>query len=120
MSKREHQCYDYLMRVLGQDYYVFPQVHLDELLEFPRRNLGMLRHINQKSVDFVVCDKQNISPLLAIELDDTSHFLLKREARDQEVESLFKEAGVHLLRLPRYNFYTPEQIREKVRGVERI
>jgi Protein of unknown function (DUF2726) len=57
-----------------------------------------LRHINQKSVDFVICDKE-FRTVVAIELDDKTHERPDRIERDEIVEGLFKEAGIRLVRI---------------------
>lgn len=55
--------------------------------------------LNEKSVDFVLCDKEDVRILLAIELDDKSHDEVKRTERDQVVEAILKEAELPLLRI---------------------
>lgn len=101
MTKTEHQFFNILDLSFGQYYYIIPQVHLSTIFNekiVGQNWKGARSHIDKKSVDFVFCDKQNISPLLAIELDDDSHEREDRIARDEEVERIFKEANVPLLR----------------------
>lgn len=101
MTKPEHEFYDLLIKALGVDYIVFAQVHLSTILDHKVKGQswgGALSHINSKSVDFVVCDKVQISPLLAIELDDSSHDKQDRKTRDEEVERMFHQADLTLLR----------------------
>ena len=74
------------------------------------------RHVSQKSVDFVLCDKAYISPKLAIELDDRSHERTDRQERDQEVERILKGAGMPLLRLENHGKFNPQELAEKVRS----
>jgi very-short-patch-repair endonuclease len=83
-------------------YYVFPQIHLSEILDnkIVGQNWKMaLRHINQKSIDFLLVRKTDLRPLLGIELDDWSHDSEERKLRDVNVETIFKEAGFPLVRL---------------------
>lgn len=106
MSERERLCYNALSSAVGAEFYVFPQIHLDCLLEpqaYGRDNLYAFRHINQKSVDFVICDKR-FKTLLAIELDDRTHERSDRVARDSVVSTVLKNAGVPLLRIQRGDF----------------
>gem|GEM_PF-1210971 len=101
MTKTEHEFFDILDLSFGQYYYIFPQVHLSTIFSekiVSQNWTGARNHIDKKSVDFVFCDKQNISPLLAIELDDITHEREDRISRDEEVERIFKEANVPLLR----------------------
>jgi len=102
MTKAENDFFDVINRAVGNNYYVFPQVHLSEFLDHRVKNgqnwQHALHYINQKSVDYVVCDKQYRRPLLAIELDDWSHNSELRRERDANVERILQEAGIPLLR----------------------
>ena len=89
LTKPEHELYKILLGVVGQDYYVFAQVHLPTILDHSVKGQkwqAAFAHINRKSVDFVLCDKKYISPKVAIELDDRSHGREDRQERDREVE----------------------------------
>lgn len=102
LTRAEHECFDALMAAVGKDYFIFAQVHLPTLID--NKVVGQnwraaFRHINGKSVDFVLCDKAFMSPKLAIELDDKTHERPERQERDVEVERILQEAGVPLLRL---------------------
>ncbi|HEY0010763.1 MAG TPA: DUF2726 domain-containing protein [Candidatus Paceibacterota bacterium] len=102
MTRAEHDCYKLLARGLGDQYFVFAQVHLPEIVseKVPGQKWRPARaHIDRKSVDFVICDKEGISPLLAIELDDWSHNREDRQERDREVERILAQAGLPLLRI---------------------
>jgi len=117
MSKAEHECFDAITKAVGDKYIVFAQVHLPTIVD--NKVIGQnwkfaLRHINQKSVDFVLCDKVYISPVLAIELDDSTHELPERQARDGEVERILKSAGVPLLRLENHGQFNSIDIAQKV------
>jgi len=91
-----------LMDTVGHDYLVFPQMHLDNILWHKVKGQywdAAWSHINQKSVDFVLCDKEDVRIVLAIELDDKTHDDDKRMERDQMVEDIFREAELPLLRI---------------------
>src|SRR5258706_12521617 len=110
LSRAERECYEALIKAVGMDYRVFVQVHLPNLLDnkvVGQNWIAAFRHINQKSVDFVLCDKTAISPKLAIELDDSSHQLPERQQRDREVERILEEAGLPLLRLANRGHFNP-------------
>lgn len=103
LTKRESECYKRLVDLAGSNYFIFAQVHLSSLLD--ERQVkgqswrGARAHVNRKSVDFLLCDKEYISPKLAIELDDWSHSRPDRIERDIEVERILKETGIPLLRI---------------------
>lgn len=117
MTRAEHDFYDALLVGVGNEFRIFAQVHLDCLLEptsYGRDRLYAFRHINQKSVDFVLCDRQ-LRTVLAIELDDSSHNRPDRVQRDQLVESLLKEGGVPLLRISHNKVYEPQVLATRIR-----
>ncbi|MFA6982087.1 MAG: DUF2726 domain-containing protein [Patescibacteria group bacterium] len=120
LTAPEHDLFDTLMKVAGDQYYIFPQVHLSTLFDhkiFGQGWRGALSHIQRKSVDFVICDKEHIKPLLAIELDDSSHDEEDRIERDEEVEGIFEQAGVPLLRFKNRDRMNIDLVSSKIRGI---
>jgi len=108
LTRPEHEFFDTLMSAVGNEYLIFAQVHLPTLLDnkvVGQNWRGAFRHISEKSVDFVLCDKAYISPKLAIELDDKTHERPDRMERDVEVERILKEAGIPLLRLENHGHF---------------
>lgn len=117
MTKAEHECYDALVIAVGEKYHIFPQVHLPSIIDnkvVGQNWKGAFRHISQKSVDFVLCDKAYISPKLAIELDDKTHERRDRMDRDEEVERVLKDAKLPLLRLENHGRFNPSELSEKI------
>jgi len=101
MTKTESDFFTKLERVVSERYYVFPQVHLSSLLDHRVKGQEWsyaFRHINGKSVDYVLCDRQTLQPTYAIELDDYTHDQSDRKRRDAEVERIFDEANLPLVR----------------------
>ncbi|MBI2098498.1 MAG: DUF2726 domain-containing protein [Candidatus Wildermuthbacteria bacterium] len=117
MSRAEHKCYDALVAAVGDKYYIFPQAHLPSIVENRVKGQswrGARSHIDRKSVDYVLCDKEYIAPKLAIELDDRSHERPDRKERDEEVERVLQEAGLPLLRLENPGYFNPRELAEKI------
>lgn len=101
MTRTEADFFIKLNGAVEQRYYVFPQMHLSALLKTnvsENDRLYAFRHINGKSVDYVLCDKQTLRPTYAIELDDYTHNQAARRKRDAEVERIFDEANLPLVR----------------------
>lgn len=118
ITRAEHECFDAIVSAVGENYYVFPQLHLSTIINHRVRGqmwYGALAHINRKSVDFVLCDKKYLSPKLAIELDDSTHERADRVERDREVERILKDAGLPLLRLQNHSRLDPVEIGQKIR-----
>jgi very-short-patch-repair endonuclease len=119
LSRAEHECHDALVQAVGKDYLIFAQVHLPTIVDHkvPGQSwIGAFRHINGKSVDFVLCDRAYIAPKLAIELDDQTHERSDRQDRDHEVERILKTAGVPLLRLINHGRFDPSDLAQKIKA----
>lgn len=119
MTRAEHEFYNTLVQVIGNECIIFAQVHLPTLLDFKlngNKNMAAKSHIDRKSVDFVLCDKNYIAPKLVIELDDKTHERPERIERDKEVEHILKEAGLPLLRIENYGSFDPVVLAGKIRA----
>jgi len=117
MSRAEHEFFDILVEVVGNQYHVFPQIHLSTILDnkvVGQNWRGAFRHIDEKSVDFVICDKAYIKPILAIELDDRTHEREDRKGRDGEVERILNESGLALLRFGNNGSFNKEEIKRLI------
>lgn len=113
MTSTESEFFVRLDNAVSERYYVFPQVHLSALLDHRVKGQDWrfaFRHINGKSVDFVLCDRNNLRPTYAIELDDITHEQTDRRKRDREVERVFEEANIPLVRFKNKNVSEAEII----------
>jgi len=120
MTSSEFDFFKMLMSAVGDRYNVFPQIHLDAILNnkvYGQSWFGAFRHINEKSVDFLLCDKINAKPLLAIELDDRSHEREDRRGRDQEVERILRDVNLPLLRIKDNKNLTKEELLRILSGI---
>lgn len=114
MTRHESDFYKALVEAIGAEYFIFAQVHLSSILDerIKGENWKAARaHINRKSIDFLLCDKETISPKLAIELDDWSHARADRKVRDVVVEEILAEVG-----LPLFRTTNTENLREGIRN----
>lgn len=113
MTSYEEMFFRTLSDIVGEKYYIFPQVHLSTVLDhkIPKQNWSYaLRHINQKSVDFVLCDKNSLKPVYAVELDDRTHDSAIRIERDRIVEAIFKNANFPLVRFRDFRNLSKEDV----------
>jgi hypothetical protein len=104
MSKTEREFHDVLVGIVGpKGYRLFAQASLKQLVQLPKgseKAQAWRNRIDRKTVDFVICEPRTLRPVLAIELDDSSHAREDRKARDTLVESILTKAGMPLLRWP--------------------
>jgi len=116
MTKSEGEFFRMLDKVAGDRYYIFPQAHLSAILDEKIKGQNWknaFKHINGKSVDYVLCDKNTLKPVYAVELDDYTHNYSNRKERDIEVERMFQSAGVPLVRFDNYKSLVEEDIAKK-------
>ena len=101
MTRAEHEFFGILTRRLGDRYFIFPQVNISAIVSHMVKGQdwrAARAHINRLSVDYVVCSKADVRPLVAIELDDPTHEREDRQKRDTEVNRIFDEVGIPLVR----------------------
>jgi len=112
LSNAEREFFNVLEEAVTNKYYIFPQVHLSNLLFIKKGEecYKYLNKINRKSVDFVILEKNYLTPLLAIELDDSSHDSESRMERDDFVERVLKNAEIPLIRIRAKKIYNVSEI----------
>ena len=122
MTERENQFFHRLNVLVGRYWYILPQVHLSSILNHKIKGQNWsaaFKHINGKSVDFVLISKKSGEIICAIELDDTSHDYDARVKRDIEINRIFYEAGVPLARFRSVEHMKDKQILDELRDVIR-
>lgn len=72
------------------------------------------RVVNARSVDYLVCSRDTVESLLAIEFDDATHRFRRRRLRDQDVVRIFNEARLPLLRFRYDSDLSEEHVRERL------
>jgi len=102
LSQAEASFFRVLKSTVSDKAVVLAKVNLADIffVARPNENKGARGRISQKHVDFLLIDSQTLRPIVAIELDDSSHQRADRQARDELVDSVFKAAGLALLHIP--------------------
>lgn len=105
LTKNEWGFYKQLKPIADKlNLHILAKVRLADLVEV-QKGLNnsewqtAFNRINKKHIDFVLCNPENLYPMLLIELDDSSHQQEKQKARDTFVESLYEKTGYKLLRV---------------------
>jgi very-short-patch-repair endonuclease len=118
LSVAEKEFYNILRIIVEKNnYLLFAKVRLEDLLWIPKHTdnrVGLRNRIKSRHVDFVICDKVDIRPLLVIELDDSSHEREDRKIRDEFVNQVLRGAGLPILHHKFQNFYSPREIEDKI------
>jgi len=98
----EKRFYQVLKEVVPPQYVLFAKVRLLDLFDFPKIMNGSDYHhyknkVQSKHIDFLICDREKVAPLLVLELNDSSHLRPDREKRDQMVSAALNNAKLPLL-----------------------
>jgi len=112
LSKPEKYFYNILREVFGT-YTVLAKVRLADLVDANRRHPNWQANFNRirsKHIDFVICDAW-LCPLIAVELDGSSHKCIDRQQRDKLVDEILKDASLEIVHVPRAKRYFHEEIR---------
>jgi|SRR6267143_1568628 len=118
---------DYLLTALEKRFYnvlrkvvaphsVHPKVRLADLVDAERSHCfwqANFRRICSKHIDFVVCDAA-LSPIIAVELDDSSHLLPDRVLRDRKLNRILEIASFPLLRVVARRTYDAKVIEKDI------
>jgi very-short-patch-repair endonuclease len=94
--------------------HVFAQVALNQLVkpEGPKWRSAKNK-IDPRSIDFVLLNP-DLNVLLAIEIDDKSHKLEKRQADDAKKNKALRDADISLLRFSAMPVLSSEEIKRRV------
>lgn len=114
-SAAERSFYEILRRIVP-DHSVFAKVRLCDVIFVSTGNKTWRTNHNRiqsKHLDFLICDA-TLAPVIAIELDDSSHARTSRKARDQFVDAALAAAAVPIVRIPLKRSYALEDIRRLI------
>ena len=119
LSPAELSFFKVLELVVKDNAHIVVKVRVADLLT-PRK--GMTRSnwqkafnsISSKHIDFVICDKTNLKPLCAIELNDKSHQRKSRRLRDELITKAFASANVPLKFITARRSYSAEHLRQQL------
>lgn len=124
MSRYELELFQRL-RVALPECEVFPQVPLAAFIRIDKRKAGKdffqnsyswQNRIGQQRLDYLVCLRDGMTIVAAVELDDPSHDNAEAEARDQKKDKSLRDAGVPLVRWRVESMPSVEQIRVQFDG----
>jgi ssDNA-binding Zn-finger/Zn-ribbon topoisomerase 1 len=115
----ERSFFGLLEQAVGNEYRIFGKIRLADVVSV-RRGLSSgdrqraQNRINAKHLDFVLCNKGDLSLACCIELDDKSHAQKKTQDRDQLLENVMKAASVPLIRVKAQTGYNVQTVRNEV------
>lgn len=123
MTPAERSFYGVLTQAVGNDIEIFSKVRLADIVS-PENGLSRsdwqkaFNKISAKHIDFVLCAKNNLEILCAIELNDSSHNARSRTDRDGLVETICRSAQVPFLTISAKASYNLEEVKKTISTVK--
>lgn len=124
LSPAEALFFEALLDALPEGCHLLSKVRLADFLdvtgEAGEERLGHFARIAQKHTDFLVIDAGTAQPLVAVELDDSSHQTNRRTVEnDLFKNAAYHAAGLAILRFPVERSYDRRQLRRALeQGME--
>ena len=117
LSAGELEFFHALRAAVGDRCHVSCEVRLADLVHLagnaPR---AMQSGLNQKHVDFVICDPRTMTPLRVVELDDRSHDTARGIKRDRYVDAVLGYVGLPITRVRAASRYAVAPLRALAEG----
>ena len=119
LSPAELSFYHVLKSILSPEVVICSKVRLADVIytQRPHKNRGASNRLNQKHVDFVICDAATMTPRLVVELDDASHQRQDRQERDAFVDSAMQAAGLPIVHIAAARAYVPKDLQRTIESV---
>ncbi|MDX9913888.1 MAG: DUF2726 domain-containing protein [Candidatus Moranbacteria bacterium] len=117
LTKAEKNFFAVLQEAAKDNFLILSKVRLADILTLPNNQVYRAKYFNRitsKHVDFLLCDKDNSQPLLAIELDDSSHLWASRNERDIFVDEAFQKANLPLLHIKNSSTYDKAELAQQI------
>lgn len=108
-----------LDQAVSEKYRVFGKVRVADILNpakgMNRKNWQIaFNKISAKHFDYILCSKDNLSVIAAIELDDKSHQSARAKTRDALLEVACNTAGLPLVRFQAKSGYQVQSVRSQI------
>jgi len=117
LSPTELSYFQVLKSVLGSKAAICAKVRLADLI-FVKSKANYMSHFNRISprhIDFIICYPKTMKPILAIELDDSSHIRPRQQESDLFLDDALAAAGLPLLRVTAQRQYSQQQLIDQLK-----
>jgi hypothetical protein len=114
MSEAELKFYNALEKAVPEgEIKILSKVRILDIVEPTKRGYLYMNKISSKHIDFLLCKKEDMSPALAIELDDSTHE--KRKERDNFKNKVMEVSGLQLERFKVKGVYEKGSIEDRIK-----
>ena len=117
LTRPEREFFNALLIAAAGECHVLSKVRLFDLLELPAgtpNRQSWQNRVQSKHVDFVLCHRISSRPMVAIELDDSSHGRRDRRERDEFVDRVCSQVGLPMLRFPVERSFDHAKVRARI------
>ncbi len=119
LSPGERAFFNALTQSIPTSSYICPKVRVADIVEVTTPPTDpnywrILAPIAKKHIDFILVNRSDFTPQVAIELDGKSHNDKERLKRDAFIDSVFRNAGIPLLHIPVKGFYEYSDLRQQI------
>lgn len=117
-TRNEYQFFDRLLQIIwsldhNKKYILFSKTKVRDIITLQSWRHDPLKRTNQRHFDFLICDSSKAyEPIIAIELDDSSHNTKTTKERDRLKNLLCETVWLPLLRF--YQTHTDDEIKTKI------
>ena len=124
-SPAERSFFGILEQALGNNYSVLGKVRLGDIVK-PAKGLSNSQRttannkLNQKHVDYVICNATDLSVVGVVELDDQSHSREDRAKRDEFVDQALAGAKIPVVHIAAKNGYALPEVRTRLAEVFKL
>lgn len=103
------------LTVAVPDFAIFTKVRVADVLKPKERDITVFNRAAQKHFDWLICHPVTFAPLIAIELDDSSHSRSAKTMKsDKFKDEAAKSAGLPLQRFRWQSNYQPLEIAQRL------
>ena len=121
-SPAERSFLGVLDQAVGNDFRVFGKVRVADVVAVAKGTPKSLwqrafNRISAKHFDYLLCNRSDLKPICAIELNDQSHAQDNRKGRDKFLEDVCAAAKLPLIFIPAQRSYTLSEVGQAIAGV---
>ena len=118
LSPAEAAFFVALRSAIGETYLIFSKVRLADVCYIPRGpgSTAALNRVSSKHLDFLLCDMSTLRPVLAVELDDSSHQRADRAQRDVFVDEVLNAVELPFVRFKARAGYGTDEVRSTIQA----
>ena len=116
LSPEQTSFFRKLLSAVGDTYIIIPRVNMWDifLVLNPEENRNFSKNISEKRIDFLLCDRETMMPLVGVELDGQPNHIEKPPEQEIYIDDIFEAAKLPLVRIFLSNPDNPQDLRERL------